>query len=392
MRPTFSSAPTWRREPYRLLFPLGALLGIAGVLPWLLFGVGASHRYDPVFHALALVQGFLACYVLGFLFTFVPRRTGTPAPGVGQMLLALTLPVALTLAAWRGHLALSQALWVALLLMLVGFVVRRALAPHPHKQVPGGFAWLPVSLLMGLVGSLLTAVPGAMAARHPALHLVGQGLLTQGMLTGLVLGVGTLLLPVLLYGRAPSLAEDHLTGVSGALHLGAALLFVASFWLEAQRSTMLGYGLRALLCLGLLLGPMGLWRRPSESGWHRRFVWLAAWLLPLGYGLVALFPQHRVAGEHVVFIGGLSLITLAISTHVVLAHGGYGRLLRASPWTVGGFGALCLLALVARGLASLDPAHLRGWLAVAAASFLGALTLWALTVVPRLRTAPPRLE
>ena len=392
MRPTFSSAPAWRREPYRLLFPLGALLGIAGVLPWLLFGLGVSHRYDPVFHSLTLVQGFLACYVLGFLFTFVPRRTGTPAPGVGQMLLALTLPVALTLAAWLGQLALSQALWVALLLMLVGFVVRRALAPHPQKQVPGGFAWLPVALLMGLVGSLLTAAPGALAGRHPWLHLMGQGLLTQGMLTGLVLGVGTLLLPVLLYGHAPSLKDDHLKGFSGALHLGAALLFVASFWVEAQRSTVLGYGLRALLCLGLLLGPMGLWRRPTEPGVHRRFVWLAAWLLPLGYGLVALFPQHRVAGQHVVFIGGLALVTLAISTHVVLAHGNYGRLLRASPWTVGGFGALCLLALVARGLASLDPAHLRGWLAVAAASFLGALTLWALTVVPRLRTAPPRLE
>ena len=72
MRPTFSSAPTWRREPYRLLFPLGGLLGLAGVLPWLLFGLGLSHRYDPVFHSLTLVQGFLACYVLGFLFTFVP--------------------------------------------------------------------------------------------------------------------------------------------------------------------------------------------------------------------------------------------------------------------------------------------------------------------------------
>jgi uncharacterized protein involved in response to NO len=330
--------------------------------------------------------------VLGFLFTFVPRRTGTPAPGATQMLLALGLPVALTLAAWLGHLALSQALWIALLVMLVCFVVRRALAPHPQKQVPGGFAWLPVSLLMGLVGSLLTAVPGAIAARHPHLHLMGQGLLTQGMLTGLVLGVGTLLLPVLLYGRPPSREDDHLLGFTGALHLGAALLFVASFWLEAQRSTVLGYGLRALLCLGLLLGPMGLWRPPTEAGWHRRFVWLAAWLLPLGYALVALFPQHRVAGEHVVFIGGLSLITLAISTHVVLAHGGYGRLLRLSPWTVGGFGVLCLVALVARGLASLDPAHLRGWLALAAASFLGALTMWALTVVPRLRQAPPRLE
>ncbi|HET9449923.1 MAG TPA: NnrS family protein [Aggregicoccus sp.] len=392
MLPTFSSAPTWRRDPYRLLFPLGAVLGLVGVFPWLLFGVGASQRYDPVFHSLVLVQGFLACYVLGFLLTFMPRRTMTHAPAAWQMLLALTLPVGLTLAAAWGKLAWSQGLWVVLLLMLVGFVLRRALAPHPQRQVPGGFAWLPVALLMGLVGSVLTAAPAALAARHPYLHLMGQGMLTQGMLTGLVLGVGTLLLPVLLYGRPMSSADDRLLGFTGALHLGAALLFVSSFWVEAQRSTQLGYGLRALLCAGLLLGPMGLWRRPTERGVHRRLVWLAAWLLPLGYALVALFPQHRVAGEHVVFIGGLALVTMAISTHVVLAHGGHGRLLQQSPWTVGGFGALCLLALLTRGLASLDPAHLREWLAVAAASFLGALTLWGFTVLPRLRDAPPRLE
>ena len=39
---SFLAAPTWRREPYRLLFPLGAALGVAGVLPWLLFGVGGA--------------------------------------------------------------------------------------------------------------------------------------------------------------------------------------------------------------------------------------------------------------------------------------------------------------------------------------------------------------
>ncbi|MBF5045728.1 MULTISPECIES: NnrS family protein [Myxococcaceae] len=387
MTTTFLSAPTWRREPYRLLFPLGALLGVAGVLPWLLFGLGASLRYDPVFHALALVQGFLASYVLGFLFTFVPRRTATRAPAAWQMGLALLLPVALTGAAWMGQLALSQALWVLLLLMLVGFVGARAL--RPQKQVPGGFAWLPVSLVMGLVGSLLTAAPAELL---PMGHLMGQGLLTQGMLTGLVLGVGTLLLPVLLYARPPANPGDHLLGVTGLLHLGAALLFIASFWLEAARSTQLGYALRAAVCAGLLVGPMGLWRAPTERGLHRRFVWLSAWLLPVGYALVALFPAHRVAGEHVVFIGGLALITLSISTHVVLAHGGYGGLLRASPWHVAGCGALSLSALLLRGLVSLDPAHFRGWLAGAAACFLGALALWAALVVPRLRSAPPRAE
>jgi len=34
------SAPTWRREPYRPLFALGAVLLWAGIAPWLLYGLG----------------------------------------------------------------------------------------------------------------------------------------------------------------------------------------------------------------------------------------------------------------------------------------------------------------------------------------------------------------
>src|SRR5207248_1263424 len=36
------NAPLWRREPYRLLFPLGIVLSWTGVLPWLFDGPGAG--------------------------------------------------------------------------------------------------------------------------------------------------------------------------------------------------------------------------------------------------------------------------------------------------------------------------------------------------------------
>jgi hypothetical protein len=73
------SGPRWRAEPYRILFPLGALLAWAGVLHWLLLATGATDEYRSTFHAIAQIQGLMTCFAVGFLFTFIPRRTGAPA-------------------------------------------------------------------------------------------------------------------------------------------------------------------------------------------------------------------------------------------------------------------------------------------------------------------------
>src|SRR5437763_8630055 len=95
--PELAAAPTWRREPYLLLFPLGALLAWAGVLPWLLFSLGATSLYLPMFeaigyraafHPVAQVEGFLTCFAVGCLFTFIPPRTGTAPPAWSQMAVA----------------------------------------------------------------------------------------------------------------------------------------------------------------------------------------------------------------------------------------------------------------------------------------------------------------
>ena len=59
LSPQLSSAPTWRREPYLLVFPLGALLAWAGVLPWLLFSLGAAWLYGPMFDAIGYRAAFL---------------------------------------------------------------------------------------------------------------------------------------------------------------------------------------------------------------------------------------------------------------------------------------------------------------------------------------------
>jgi hypothetical protein len=146
-------------------------------------------------------------------------------------------------------------------------------------------------------------------------------------------------------------------------------------------SARLGFALRAAVVLGVLLASAEIWRRPTVPGLHRRFIWTAAWLLPVGYFCVALFPQYPKAGLHVLFIGCFGLLALCISTHVVLSHGGAAKILETQPWPVALMGALLFAALLFRVLVNVDAAHVYRWLGLAAATFLSATVVWAAFLV-----------
>ena len=56
---TLRTAPAWRREPWRVFFPLGLLLGFWGTLPWLAHAFGAARQYPGLFHSVVQFEGFL---------------------------------------------------------------------------------------------------------------------------------------------------------------------------------------------------------------------------------------------------------------------------------------------------------------------------------------------
>jgi uncharacterized protein involved in response to NO len=379
--------PGWRTDPYRVLFPLGVLLAWAGVLHWLLLAVGAIGEYRSIFHAFAQIEGFMTCFAVGFLFTLIPRRTATAPPAAWQMAIAVAAPIAITAGAWFEMWALSQLPWLLLMALLIQFAVSRFRAPGAAPRVPHSFVWVVLALLMGAGGSILAGVGAAMGEESFWVHDVGRSVILQGMFTGLVLGVGGMLLPVITRG-APPLGGPAPSARAKAVHLLAGIAFIGSFFLEALVSVRLGFGLRAAIVLTVLLASAEIWRPPTVPGLHRRFIWLAAWLLPAGYAAVAAFPEYPKAGLHVVFIGCFALLALSISTHVVLSHGGAPQLLNQRPWPVALMGALLLAALVLRALVNTDQAHVYRWLGLAAAAFLSATLVWAVFLVRSLRGSP----
>ena len=131
-----SGAPAWRREPYRLLFPLGAASAWAGVLHWLLVAAGILTGHRSIFHSIVQIQGFMTAFAVGFLFTAIPRRTETSAPASWEMVVALSAPVALTVAAWNEIWWLSQILWIGLATVLVRFALCRIRASTARRRPP----------------------------------------------------------------------------------------------------------------------------------------------------------------------------------------------------------------------------------------------------------------
>lgn len=378
-------APLWRREPYTVFFPLGILLSWAGVGRWLVLVLtGRFEDYLAVFifHGMTQIQGFLLCFAIGFLFTMVPRRSGTAPPNVAEMLLGIAAPVFTVAAAWNKQWALSQVGWLVACVLLVVFVVRRFASSTGTRKPPTSFVWIPVALLTGFLGSLLTGVRGTLGPDWMWLHDLGQTLVLQGVFLALVMGVGGLALPLMTRGEAPPDGFEQHDVLSVMLHLVGAVALVLSFVVQILWSLSGGCAMRAaVLAAGLVLGPK-LWKLPTVPGWNRRLIWASAWMLPLGYVVAAIWPQYYQAGIHIVFVGGLATLTLAVSTHVILGHGDRDDLINGRPWQVGAIGMLMAAALFSRIAMAVDLAHRNSWMATAALFFLAATAIWMVLLVP----------
>lgn len=381
--------PERRREPHRRLFPLGAGLAAVAVLPFALGGRGGGAL--AVFHSVAQIQGFLTCFAVGFLFTWLPRRTHTAPPDDWEMAVALAVPPATVLCAWGDEPALASWLWLSLLAVVLTFTVRRLWSRPARDLFPPVLLWVPASLAAGAAGAVLVAAGPRLSPGHPLeAWSIGRGLLVQGFAACLWLGAGGLLLPRLTRGEEQPGTPDPTRRRSRlALHGLAIAALLASFPLEVLGSARLGFGLRALVAGCVLVGAARIHRPPRLPGLLRWLVWLAAWLVPLGFALGAVGPRFRGAALHVLFVGGFAQVALAASTHLVLAQGAGAERRAARTGGVPAMAALLAAAFGARIVAALEVRHVAAWLGVAAFSFLGAVAAWAAVVGPELLAGPP---
>lgn len=374
----------WFAEPYRLFFPLGILLGWAGVGHWLAYGAGWSAEYSGYYHACLQGWLFAGAFVGGFLATAVPRMTGTvPASAAESLILAgwmaATL-VALTFGSW------SASAWgqLGFLFTLGAFIVRRALSRRSGTgaEPPRELVWIPAALVSAAAGLIL--ILRGRSADAPALILGGRALAEQGFLLCLVMGVGGFLAP-----RLMGTVVERPARLRTAVHLISMVLLGVSFYWEVRRWLVPAYALRGLVVTvntwmtgSLVIG------RPRQPGALAKLLWVSFWMVSAGPWLAAVFPAQRPLMLHFLFIGGFSLMIYSVATMVVLSHAGEGSSVYRPLWIYQVIAAGHAVALGLRLAAGYLPERYFTVLAAASAAWIAMGAAWLAFACPYLFRLP----
>lgn len=385
VRPKAPAAPGGI-EPYRVLFPIGALCGIAGAAVWIAQAFGAP--WPGMLHASLMIQGFELCFVTGFLLTAMPSFTHgdkcTPIE-LGATVAAALGFVALHSAGIEGP---AQLCFTAALLVTAIAILRRV--RFDGAAPPEEFLLAGVGLLLGVAGGLhqASAAFGWIAEPQPRF---GVRLVSRGMVLAVVLGLGGLLVPTFAMVKDPlrivGVARAGVRGPRRVFVLALAALIAGAFVADTSDQHALAAWMRAAAALASTQLAWKSWSRPGRRDPLTTALWGSGWMIVLGVVGAALFPAHEIAAWHVTFIGGFGMLTMAIGTRVTVTHGGHPA---GEEGKVLGWAGLALLgAAVALRLAGgeVDPLQSHA-LAGAAAAWILAWALWLSGALPRaLRTA-----
>jgi uncharacterized protein involved in response to NO len=369
------AGPLWRADPFRVFFPLGVVLAWVGVSHWLFYGVGLSSTYSCELHGFIQMQGFMLAFAVGFLLTALPRRTQTAPPTGMEMTFAFAALVATTAGAFAERWWIAEAGYAFVFILLLRFAIRRFLGREAGRRPPAAFVLIPIGVAQGLAGAACIAAASLQLVTPRAMSF-GKLLVEQGVFLCLVMGIGSLVLP-LMGGTAPppDLGSSPRETRKAVAYAAAGFTVFASFVLEHIGYTRVGPALRAFVFAAALAAGGGAWRRPAKAGLHRQLVWLAVWLIPVGLLASAAWPDYRVPALHILFIGGFGLMAFGVATHVSFAHIGLERFSTGWPPAVVALAIGFLLALAARLAADASETYF-DHLAWAAGLWLVASLIW----------------
>ena len=385
-------------DPYRIFFPLGVLLGTAGVSIWLLYWLGLTAGYSGRAHAFVQIEGFLYSFIAGFLLTAIPRFTGTTVPSRATQYVLAAMVLATAVAFELQGFAAGHTLFLLVHATVIALAVQRV--RRRRSAPPEGFALVGIGMLAGLVAAVIN-VAVALGAMPVEWDMLGRRLLTEGMVLLLVLGVGGFLGPRLM-GFAP-LPEPPRVAIATAvrrppLFAGRKAAVYASAGLVIALSVVLEYGLkmpamafaRAAVATASILATIKTWLPPAVRTTLAWCIWSAHWLIMAGLWLEALAPAYRVDLLHVVFMGGFTLLILAVGTRVTLSHGGHALSAERRSWPLRIGIATGLFALLARIGAAFAPEHFFAHLGIAALAWIVGMLLWGTYIVRLIRSRGAR--
>lgn len=390
------------REPFRLFFPLGILVGIIGVSHWLLYAKGMIEHYSGFFHSTVQMLLYMPCFILGFLLTAMPRFSGSPQASKGEVgyffFLIIGILIFLRLESW----VIAELCYIGILLGLVRFAMRRVprrreKSASSSSAPPRELIWIPIGVFHGIVGTTLLIL-GQLRILPGWSILVGKPMMEQGFILSVVLGVGGFLAPRLMgtYQRReepeslchPALHNLNTPKARIYLYLLMGVLLFSSYWIQVLLSERGGYFIRASIITLILVLTQSLCFRPKVKDLYVQLIWVSVWMVVIGFWGVVLWPDYRIAMLHIAFIGGFSLMVFAVATMVVMSHAGEGETLRRPLWIFWVVALGIALAIFKRAAVIVTPDAYFKLMGMSATFWLLTAVSWVVFILPRIFKVP----
>jgi len=374
------------KEPFRLFFPIGAVLGGLGVSLWPLYYSGILTTYPAIPHARLMIEGFMASFIIGFLGTAGPRITSTfhfSPKELFTLLTLLLLPAGLHFG--ESH-RLADGLFVLCLLCFLFIIGRRFVARRDSP--PPNFALVGMGLLNGVAGASLVMIFENQA--YSKAYRIGLTFLEQGFVLLPILGIAPFLLPRLL-GSSPSndLPESRTLPpgwIPQALFAaGVGIVIDLTFINEAVTTNPINGWIRFAAIAFYLILKMP-WRGSSFLGNCLR---TGLVVIATGVAVEAIWPQYRIGALHLLFVSGFSFIVLTVAIRVVFGHSGNAHLFRKRMPFFVVVALLVSVATFSRYVADLAPKARTIHLVAAAILWLAGLFIWMAKVLPKVSVEDP---
>ena len=386
-----AAAPDFRAlvdagEPFRLLFPLGTLIGIIGVALWPLYVWKVLPDYPGIMHSRVMIMGFLTSFVVGFLGTAFPRLLDVPRIR-GPLTLGFAFLIAgASIAHLVGATLVGDIVFTSALAMLVATLVLRF--PQRKDVPPPAFVLVGFGLASGIAGGAVQIIAALRPEILPDLaYPLGRMLLHQGFLLFPIMGIGAFLLPRFFglpnrqnFPESLSLPPGWIPRASFAATCG--LVVLAGFVLEAKGYVRAGMAARAAGLLVYFLREVPIHQAKFSGGSLALGLRLAMLSIPLGYILMAIWPEHSYSFIHIVVISGFSLLTFIVASRVVYGHSGQAEKFQARLKPVLALIALIMLAMLTRVSADWMPAIRLSHYAYAGVSWIAGVIVWMWSVLP----------
>jgi len=374
------------REPFRVFFPEAVAAGIAGVSLWPLYFGKVTQSYPGQAHARVMAYGLFGGFILGFLGTAMPRMLSARPLGVRNVLILLSLHLAMVVAFLFQKMFLGDILFLILLLLFLSLMALRL--RRRQDSPPPGFILVGLAFLCVLAGAVIALFEPWMEEGGAYWILLQRRLAYQGFILLPILGIGPFILPRFFGLPSPhdfpeALVPSRSWKNKAALALGTGMLILISFFVESAGWVRTAYAMRFGITLLYLLIEFPFRMAPKINNALGLSLRIAFGALVSGFILVALFPAWRVGLLHLTLVGGFAVITFTVATRVMFGHSGnLEKLKRKNSWLIIAVG-LMLFAMATRISGDFWPKIVPSHYSYGAILWILAVLWWAAFTLPK---------